>query len=332
MERPTQPGRWLMSRRRCLMSIGALLAGSWVQAARAAFPESPIRIIIAFPAGAGEAEARIVARTLGAKLGQPVIVEAHPGAGGNIAAAYVAKSRGDGYTLLLGVSTFFETNPMIYQDIGYKPADLQPISIISEQPFMLIVNASLPIHSLQELIAYAKARPGKVTNATAGPGSPLDLIGKEFMVRTGVEIINVPYKGGGEDAMAVLGGFCDMLFGGVADVTAGIQSGKMRPLCVTGSRRLPHFPDLPTIAEAGLQGYDFSVWNCLSAPSSTPGPVVERLHAAIVETMAAPEVHAGFDKIGFFPVSGTGAELAQRIATETEVWRGVLKKAAVKPQ
>jgi len=332
MERPTKAGRRLITRRRYLMSLGALLAGGWIPVARAAYPESTIRIVIAFPAGAGEAEARIVAKTLGAKLGQPVIVEAHPGAGGNIAAAYVAKSRGDGYTLLLGVSTFFETNPMIYQDIGYKPADLQPISIISEQPFVLIVNASLPVHSLQELIAYAKARPGKVTNATAGPGSPLDLIGKEFMVRTGVEIINVPYKGGGEDAMAVLGGFCDMLFGGVADVTAGLQSGKMRALCVTGSRRLPHFPDLPTIAEAGLQGYDFSVWNCLSAPSSTPAPIVERLHAAIVETMAAPEVQSGFDKIGFFPVSGTGEELSRRIATETEVWRAVLKKAGVKPQ
>ncbi|ABE33842.1 tripartite tricarboxylate transporter receptor family protein [Paraburkholderia xenovorans LB400] len=330
MDEPTR--RNVVTRRTCLASLAALAASAWIPAARADYPDSPIRIIIAFPAGAGEAEARIVAKTLGAKLGQPVIVEAHPGAGGNIAAAYVAKSRGDGYTLLLGVSTFFETNPMIYRDIGYQPADLQPVSIISEQPFLLIVNASLPVHSLQELIAYARARPGKVTNATAGPGSPLDLIGKEFMVRAGVQIINVPYKGGGEDAMAVLGGFCDMLFGGVADVTAGIQSGKMRPICVTGSRRLPHFPDLPTIAEAGLQGYDFSVWNCLSAPASTPAPVVEKLHAAIVQTMASPEVQAGFDRIGFFPVSGTGAELSRRIATETEVWRGVLKKAGVAPQ
>jgi tripartite-type tricarboxylate transporter receptor subunit TctC len=322
----------MIRRRRFLAMLGAPVLLGWASAARADYPEGPIRIVIAFPAGAGEAEARVVAKTLGSILGQPMIVEAHPGAGGNIAAAYVAKSRGDGYTLLLGVSTFFETNPMLYKDIGYHPADLQPVSIISEQPFVLVVNASLPVHSLQELIAYAKARPGKVTNATAGLGSPLDLIAKEFMVRTGAQILNVPYKGGGEDTLAVLGGFADMLFGGVADVTAGIQSGKMRALCVTGSRRLPHFPELPTIAEAGLPGYDFSVWNCLSVPSSTPAPVVEKLHAAIVKTMASAEVQDGFDRIGFFPVSGTGAELSRRIATETEVWRTVLQKAGAERQ
>lgn len=321
-----QACRHSSTRRKLLATLGALAASGWIPVAHADYPDSPIRIIIAFPAGAGEAEARVVAKTLGENLGRPVIVEAHPGAGGNIAAAYVAKSRGDGYTLLLGVSTFFETNPMIYPDIGYRPSDLQPISIISEQPFMLVVNASLPIHSLKDLIAYAKARPGKVTNATAGPGSPLDLIGKDFMVRAGVRIINVPYKGGGEDTLAVLGGFCDMLFGGVADVTGGLQSGKMRALCVTGNRRLPHFPDIPTIADAGLEGYDFTVWNCLSAPASTPAPIIDKLHAAIVKTMASADVQAGFDKIGFFPVSSTGAELSHRIATETEVWRTVLKK------
>ncbi|WP_233838658.1 Bug family tripartite tricarboxylate transporter substrate binding protein [Paraburkholderia sp. ZP32-5] len=325
----------MLTRRRLLISLGSLgapLLLGWMPAARADYPDSPIRIVIAFPAGAGEAEARIVAKRLGEVLKQPVIVEAHPGAGGNIAAAYVAKSRGDGYTLLLGVSTFFETNPMIYKDIGYQPADLQPVSVISEQPFVLVVNSSLPVHSLQELIAYAKQRPGKVTNATAGLGSPLDLIAKEFMVRTGAQILNVPYKGGGEDTLAVLGGFADMLFGGVADVTAGIQSGKMRALCVTGNRRLPHFPDLPTIAEAGLPGYDFTVWNCLSVPSSTPPAIVEKLHAAIVTTMNSPDVQTGFDRIGFFPTSSTGEELSKRIVSETEVWRGVLKKSGALQQ
>lgn len=318
-----------VSRRTVLASLGALAASAWISDARAAWPDSPIRIIIPFPAGAGEAEARIVAKTLGANLGTSVIVEAHPGAGGNIAAAYVAKSRGDGYTLLQGVSTVFETNPMIYKDIGYRLSELTPISITAEQPFMLIVNSSLPVHSLQDLIAYAKAHPSKVMNATAGPGSPLDLLGKEFMVRTGTKIINVPYKGGGEDALAVLGGFCNMFFGGIADIAAGLQSGKMRPLCVTGSRRLAHFPDVPTIAEAGLTGYDFTVWNCLSAPSSTPAPVMAKLHAAVVKTMASPEVRSGFEKIGFFPMSGTSAELSKRIETETAMWRGVLQKSGI---
>jgi tripartite-type tricarboxylate transporter receptor subunit TctC len=303
----------MVSRRQFITSLGATALAAWpARYALAAYPESPIRFVIPFPGGTQEAQARVLAKTLGKYIGQPVVVEAHPGAGGNIGAAYVAKARPDGYTMLLGVSTFFETNPLIYKDIGYKLADLTPVSLLSEQPFLLVARPSLPINNVSELIRYAKQNPGKITVATAGPGSPLDLANRQFMAHAGVTTTPVPYKGGGEDTLAVMSG-----------------AGKLRALGISGSRRLASLPDIPTIAEAGLPGFDFSVWSCLSVPSATPPAIIQQLNAACVKTMADPEVKNGFAQLNLIPVSSSSDAVVKRIATETEQWRTLFAKAGL---
>lgn len=322
----------MVSRRTFLNTIGATALASWsAESAFAAYPDSPIRFVIPFPGGTQEAQARIIAKTLGKYIGQPIVVEAHPGAGGNIGAAYVAKTRPDGYTMLLGVSTFFETNPLIYKDIGYKLTDLVHVSLLSEQPFLLVARPALPVNNVRELVAYAKQNPGKVTVATAGPGSPLDLANREFMSRTGTSMVSVPYKGGGEDTLAVMSGFTDLEFGGIPNVIGNIRAGKLRALGVTGTSRLANLPDVPTIAEAGVPDYNFSVWSCISVASATPAAVIQQLNAAIVKTIADPDVKAGFAQINLIPVSSTSDAVARRIATESVQWRSIFDKAGFKP-
>lgn len=320
----------MLTRRAFIAGLGVPLM-SWALDARAAYPDSPLRLIVGFPGGSGEAQARIVAKTLGQILGQPIIVQGQGGAGGNIAAAYVAKARADGYTMLLGVSTFFEINPLIYRNPGFTARDLRPVSLLSEQEFVLVVRPQLPIHSVQELVAYARANPNKLTNATGGLGSPLDLCSREFMSRTGAKILSVPYKGGGEDTLALLGGFADMMFGSVTDVTGNIEAGKMRALGVTGTRRLKNFPSIPPIAEAGVPGYDVTIWTCLSLPAGAPDDVVTRLQAASEKAIADPACRAGLEQMGLFPLHLNGADVARRIETEAPMWREIFRKAGVEP-
>jgi tripartite-type tricarboxylate transporter receptor subunit TctC len=314
------------------MTFAAAVLMNWPHHAQAAWPTAPIRLIIAFPGGSSEAQGRILAQALGKYLGQPVVVQAQPGAGGNIAAAYVAKSRGDGYTVLLGSNTFFETNPLIYRDIGYDLKDLKPVSTLSEQTYVLAVRPSLPIHSVRDLIAYAQKHPGKLTNATAGSGSPVALAGMEFASRAGVRFLDVPYKGGGEDTMAVLSGFADLEFSGVTDVAPQIEAGKLRALAVTSKARAKRLPDVPTVAESGVAGYEFTTWNAVFVPASTSTPIVERLHAAIVSALNEPDVQNHFEQIGFVAVSSTGEAAAERLATESAAWRRLFRQTGVKPQ
>lgn len=293
--------------------------------ARAEWPEGPIRLVIAFPGGSSEAQARVLAKALGNSLGQTIIVQAQPGAGGNIASAYVARARPDGYTLLLGSNTFFETNPLVYKDIGYQLADLKPVSMLSEQTYVLAVRPSLGVHTVKQLIDFAALHPGKLTNATAGIGSPVALAKLEFESKAGVRFTDIPYKGGGEDTIAVLSGFADLEFSGVTDVAGNIKAGTLQALGVTSRQRAPVLPDVPSLEEAGLKGYQFTTWNCIFAPSSTPAPIVARLHAAIVKSIDTPEVRAEFDKLGFVPVSSTGDAAAQRLVSETETWRALFR-------
>ena len=312
-------------------AIVAVVLMNWAPLAQAAYPDAPIRLIIAFPGGSSEAQGRILAQALGRYLGQPVVVQAQPGAGGNMAAAYVAKSRGDGYTILLGSNTFFETNPLIYREIGYDLKDLKPVSTLSEQTYVLAVRPSLPIHSVRELIDYARKHPGKLTNATAGSGSPVALAGMAFTSRAGVRFLDVPYKGGGEDTLAVLSGFADLEFSGVTDVAAHVDAGKLRALAVTSKARTKRLPDVPTVSESGVAGYEFTTWNAVFVPASTPEPIVERLHAAIISALNDPDVQSRFEQIGFVAVGSTGETAAHRLAIESVEWRRLFQQAGVKP-
>lgn len=328
-----QSGRIAIVRRFLAIALlGALASAGMVRTARAAWPDAPIRLVIAFPGGSSEAQARLLSKFMGRYLGQPLVVQAQPGAGGDIACAYVAHAHPDGYTVLLGSNAFFETNPLIYRDTGFRLADLKPVGMLSEQTYVLVVRPKLPVHSVKELIDFAKRHPGKLTNATAGLGSPVALAELEFSSRAGVHFTDVPYKGGGADTLAVLSGFADLEFSGVTDVAGNVDAGKLRALGVTSRTRASRLPGVPTIDQSGLPGYVFTTWNALYVPASTPAPVVARLHDAIVKAVADPKLQAGFTQLGFQPVSSTPEAVTTRIATETEQWRAVFKQRGIVAQ
>lgn len=325
----------MTKRRDFLAALGVpvLLSAGWTLDAYAAdYPSSPVRFINPYAAGSDEVQGHIIAKALSTYLKQPVVVESRPGAAGNIAASYVANAAPDGYTMLLGISSIFEANPLLYRKPGFSPASFQQVSLLSEQQFVLVVNPSVPAHSVSELIGYARAHPGKLTNATAGIGSNLYLAALEFTSKAQVNIENVPYKGGAEDTVAVLGGFADMEFGGVPNVLPHIGTGKLRALGVTGRQRVAVLPDVPTIAEAGLPGYEFAVWNCISVPKATPAAVVATLHDAVVKAIAEDDVRRSLEKLGFAPLSSSPAEIERRIRAETPMWQGLFKTAEIKPQ
>lgn len=321
------------ARRAFLAALGAAaLSGVSRPVFAANYPSSAVRFVNPYAAGSDDVQARIVAKALQSLLGAPVVVEAHPGAGGNIAAHYVANAAPDGYTMLLGISAIFEANPLLYKTPGFSANDLRHVSLLSEQQFVLVVNPSVPARSIPELIAYAKQNPKKLTNATAGIGSNLYLAALEFTSKAAIQLQDVPYKGGAEDTVAVLSGIADMEFGGVPNVTAHIRSGKLRALGVTGKSRVPVLPDVPTIAEAGLPGYAFAVWNCISVPRATPDKVVATLHDATVSAIAQPDVRRSLEQLGFLPVSSSPGEIDQRIRTEVPLWSQLFAQAGLRAQ
>lgn len=320
-------------RRAFLCALGAAaLSGMSPRTFAANYPSSPVRFINPYAAGSDDVQARIVGKALQGLLGAPVVVEAHPGAGGNIAAHYVANAAPDGYVMLLGISAIFEANPLLYKTPGFSASDFRHVSLLSEQQFVLVVNPSVPAKTVPELVDYAKQHPKKLTNATAGIGSNLYLAALEFTSKAGIQLQDIPYKGGAEDTVAVLSGIADMEFGGVPNVTAHIRSGKLRALGVTGKARVAVLPGIPTIAEAGLPGYAFDVWNCISVPRATPDDVVNTLHDAVVKAIAQDDVKHRLEELGFAPLSSSPEEIEQRIRTEAPLWTQLFAQAGIKAQ
>jgi tripartite-type tricarboxylate transporter receptor subunit TctC len=323
----------MVARRKVLQALVACACGGAGPLAWAAgYPSAPLRFVLPYTSGSDDVQARIIARTLGQNLGQPLVVEAHPGAGGNIAAHYVAQSPPDGYTLLFATNSLLEVNPLMYRDPGFHPlTDFAPISFLAEHQFVLVVNPHVPAKSVRELVAYARQHPGKLTNATAGAGSALHLAGLQFMSKAGISIVNVPYKGGSEDTFAVLAGDVDMEFGGVANVMSYVKEGRLRALAVSGTERLGLFPELPTLAQAGVPGFDFTAWSALAVPAATPAPVRETLRAMVAKTMADAGVKRDLEKLGFVTLTSSGDDVRRRIESETAVWAQVFAQAGIKP-
>lgn len=328
----------MVSRREVLCSLAAAGSLAIAPPARAAgYPSSPVRLVLPYTSGSDDVQARIIARSLGGFLGQPIVVDAHPGAGGNVAAHYVAHASADGYTLLFATNSMLEVNPLMYADPGFNPlTDFAPVSFLAEHPFMLVVNPQVPARSVRELIDYGRKNPGKLTNATAGAGSALYLAGLQFMSKAGIQIVNVPYKGGADDTLAVLSGAVSMEFGGVPNVRAYVQAGKLRPLAVSGTRRLEQFPDVPTVGEAGVPGFEFTAWSALAAPAATPPQVLATLRTRVARTLADVDVQRSLAELGFMPLTGSendtsGAGIRRRIEKETATWREVLAHAGIKP-
>jgi tripartite-type tricarboxylate transporter receptor subunit TctC len=295
-----------------------------------AYPSQPIRLIVSFAAGGPtDIFARLVASKLEKELGQPIIVENKPGGGSNIGSEFVAKAKPDGYTLLVG-TVANATNMGIYKNLGYDTArDFAPITQIMSSPSVLVVNNNLPVRSLSELIAYAKARPGKLSYASSGAGGMQHHAGELLKLRTGIDVIHIPYKGAAPALTDVIGGTVDFGFKTASGVMPAILSGKVRPLAVAGSARLAQLPDVPTMAEAGMPDLEADSWNGLFAPAGTPPAIIKRLADATIAILKTPEIKERFAAISATPVGSSPEEFSKYVKAEITKWGMVAKQANV---
>src|SRR3954468_7470248 len=300
----------------------------------AGYPSRAIRLIVPFPPG-GSTD--ILARALGEKLsqglGQPVVIDNRPGAGGSIGAEAAARAAPDGYTLMMGHLGTLAVNPAIYKNLPYDPVtSFAPVSLMAIVPSVLVVNPSLPVTNAAELIAYAKAHPGKLAYGSAGSGSTSHLTTEYFKLVTGTDILHVPYKGVGPMLTDLVSGQLSMGLNGAPAVMAHVNAGRLRPLAVTSVRRLEALPQVPTLDEAGVHGFDASGWYGVVAPAGTPQAIVARLNAEIGRAMQTPELRSRLDSEGALPAPGTPEAFAAFIRAEIARWDAVLKRAGVQPQ
>ena len=295
----------------------------------AAFPDRPLRLIVPFPAGgAADYMARGMAQRLGAEIGQQVIIDNRGGGGGIPAVEAAARAPADGYTLLFATMGTQAINPALYSKLRYDPVrDFAPISLTHVTPRVLVVHASVAAKSVAELIALAKAQPGKLTYGSAGSGSSSHLSGALFSTMAGVDMLHVPYKGSAPLATDLLAGRLDMTFDSFTVYEEHIKSGRVRALGVTSKDRLSALPNVPSIAEAGLNGYDVSNWLGLLAPAGTPKDVIATLHAALGRAMATPALRRQLAALGIEPVVGTPEEFAALLRAELPKWAEIVKRS-----
>jgi tripartite-type tricarboxylate transporter receptor subunit TctC len=317
----------------------ALLGGaaaSWPLGARAQadYPVRPITLIVPYAAGGGnDVLARGVAEPMGKTLGQPVVIENHGGAGGSIGTRQVAKAAPDGYTLGLGGTGTLAVDPTLYPNAGYDPRkDFAPVGLIATSPLIILVNPSLPAHSVQELIALAKKQPGKLNYASAGRGSGIHLGTVLFALTAGIELTHIPYKGSGPALTDLLGSHVAIYFSSLPPAIGLVKEGKLRALGVTGLKRSPIFPDVPTVAEQGLPGFEAVLHYGIVAPAGTPRAIVDKLNAALRGAINSEEVHKRIATEGAEPLPGTPDEYAADIDREETKWSALVEKAGLKPK
>jgi tripartite-type tricarboxylate transporter receptor subunit TctC len=291
------------------------------------YPTKPVRLVVPFPAGGTtDILARAVAQKLSEAWGQQVIVDNRPGAGGNIGSDLVAKSKPDGYTLLMGTVGTHAINPSLYKNMPYDHVkDFAPVILVAGVPNVLVVNPSLPVHSVPELIAYAKANPGKLNFASSGNGTSIHLSGELFKAMTGVEMTHVPYKGSAPALTDLIGGQVQLMFDNLPSSLPFIKAGKLRALAVTSGARAAALPDLPTLAESGLPGFEASSWFGVLAPAGTPRDIVAKLNGAIAGWLASPEAKEKLLAQGAIAAGGMPEDFARHIGAETSKWAKVVK-------
>ena len=295
------------------------------------WPERPLRIVVAAPAGSSlDVLARVIGDRLKDRIGQPVIVENKPAAAGTVATGEVAKSAPDGYTMVLSFNGPLAFGPLL-QKLPYDvQKDLAPVIITSSQPNVLAVNAQLPVKTVQELVAYGKANPGKLNYASVGNGSSSHLNMELLKSVSGLDAVHVPFNGSPPAVTATVQGETQMIFAVMQPLQAQVQAGKLRAIAVTTARRFPLLPDLPTIAESGYPGFEALAWNGLLVAAATPRPIVLRLNAEINAIMKQPDVLKKMNEAGFDLVGGTPEEFGRLIAGETEKWAPVIRKVGLK--
>lgn len=326
-----QSGRWFNA-----AGIAALLLFSAdVALAQApAYPVKPIRWVLGFPPGGiTDIMTRILARQLSESVGQQVIVENRAGAGGSIAASFVARSPADGYTLFTGTISTLATNVSTYRKLPYDPVkDFAPVTLTAVTPYLLVVHASLPTRSVQALIALAKARPNQITYATAGSGGGSHLATEMFRTMAGIELVHVPYRGAAPAMIDLVGGQVSMNFNQPPSTLPHVASGRIRMLATSGARRVATLPDVPTLAEAGVPGYDATSWQGLLVPAGTPSAIVERLHKEIDAALRSPEMRERLVAEGSEAVPMQPQAFGKFIVAEIAKWAKVVKDAGLKPE
>ena len=302
-------------------------------AAQAPWPSKPIIYVVPFaPGGNTDTLARLIGQKLPAALGQPVVVENKPGAGGNIGSDFVAKATPDGHTILGGTISSHAINPSVYPKMPYDAVkSFEPIIMIGSSPLVLAVNANTPYKTLQDVIAAAKAKPGQVAFASAGNGTSPHLAGELLKSIAKVDMTHVPYKGSGPAVTDVISGQVPMMFDTMLVVGPHIKGGKLRAVTVASGKRLSALPDVPTAAEAGVKGFEVSSWQAIFAPAKTPKPVVERLNTEIARVLKLPDVQARLTELAVEPDGGPPEKLAEYQKAEIARWAKVVKEAGVKP-
>jgi tripartite-type tricarboxylate transporter receptor subunit TctC len=315
--------RWLFGSLLLAFSLGSLAQQ---------YPTKPVRIVVPFaPGGGSDFIARVMAQRLTAGLGQQVIVENKPGAGGMLGITQGVQSPADGYTLTL-IASSYTVNPSIYKFTFDPVSDITPIIQLSQGPLLIVVRPSLPVKSTRDLIALAKAKPGQVNFASSGQGSVIHMATELFQSMAGVKMNHIPYKGTGPALTDTIGGQTDVFFSSTATAVPHVQSGKLRAIAVTTLKRIPALPDVPTVNESGVKGYDVVLWHGLIGPKGLPRAIVNRINAEAGKALKVKETAAQLQNDGVAPAGGTPEQFAAQIKKEIGVWRKVAADAGVKAE
>jgi tripartite-type tricarboxylate transporter receptor subunit TctC len=291
------------------------------------YPNRPVKLVVPFPAGGGtDALSRVVAKGMEQRLGQPFIIENRGGAGTTLGATAVARSDPDGYTIMVGTASTFAAAPGLYKRLAYDPTkDFSPVMLFASVPFVLVVHPSLGVNNVKELIALAKSKPGELSYASAGVGAVHHIFCELFMNMTGIDMKHVPYRGGGQASNDVAAGHVPVYFADAGPAAPLIRSGQFKALGVTTITRASHLPEVPTLHEAGVEGYEANTWQMMVGPARMPEPIVTRLNQALADFMATAEAQKYFTGLGMQPMTGTPAQAAAHIRTESERWTKLIR-------
>ena len=316
----------------CRALLGAALFAFTAGAFAQAYPNKPIKMIVPFPpAGSTDLSARAVAGKLQERLGHPVVIENKPGAGGNIGGDVAAKSPADGYTLFVGTVGTNAINASLYSKMPYDHLkDFAPVILLSKTPNVLVLNPGVPANSVQDLIRLAKSKPGEVTFASSGVGTSIHMSGELFQSMAGVKMTHIPYKGSGPMLIDIMSGQVNLAFDNLSAAINHIKSGKLKALATTGATRAPSLPDLPTVAEAGLAGYDSTSWNAVFVPTGTPKAIIDRLNKELDAILQSAETKKFFADQGAESGGGTPEQLDAFVRAETAKWAKVVKESGAK--
>jgi tripartite-type tricarboxylate transporter receptor subunit TctC len=317
-----------------IMAVMAVVAGLSlaVPSARAEYPDRPVTLIVPYaPGGAVDVVARLLGRSLEQRLGKPFVIVNRPGASSALAATFVANAPADGYTLLLATSTTMAINSTVFKNPGYKPlVDLAPVSLVASVPFILIASDTLPVQSVADLLKLAKSKPGELNYGSSGLGSAAHLFMQDLASVTGIKLTHVPYRGSSQSLQDVVAGRTHLMFADVPVALPLIEAGKVRALGVSTAKRLPNAPDLPTMAESGVLGYDASSWHMVVAPANTPNDIIQTLYGALQKAQADPAFIAAVSARGVIPeVSPPPSQLRTFVENETIRWGKIVKDAGL---